>query len=383
VADLESMRRRQRILADFGDLALECEDLDGVLTEACRLVGEALGTDLAKVIEIEEEDRTLFVRAGVGWPPGIVGHVRLPMSERSSETYAVELGEPVLTPDILNEERFVFPDLLKEAGVVGIVNVPIFLPGRKPYGLLQVDSRDIWKPDEETTEFLRTYATILGPVIDRLNKVHDLQRAAETNQTLLHELQHRIKNNIGAITSLVRMRINKAQTEDARQELGIIGGRIEALRLVHEQVYAAQGGDRVSLRSYGTSLLECRLELYQETPVRLDAGGIEELSISSDTAIPLGLILNEFTTNSLKYAFEDDRTGTENIISLEANRIDDRLRVWISDNGKGLPVESREARPGFGTGRSLIEGLARQLGAVPEWRSENGTALLLEFPCKA
>ncbi len=63
-----------------------------------------------------------------------------------------------------------------------------------------------------------------------------------------------------------------------------------------------------------------------------------------------------------------------------SSRIGDRLRVRISDNGKGLPAENREARPGFGTGRALIEGLARQIGAVPEWRSANGTALSLEFP---
>jgi two-component sensor histidine kinase len=376
------MRRRQRILADFGEFALGCEDLDGVLTEACRLVGEALGTELAKVIEIEEEDQSLFVRAGVGWQPGVVGHVRLPMGERSSETYAVEKGEPVITADIRKEDRFEFPDFLKEAGVVGIVNVPIFLPGRKPYGLLQVDSREVWQPDDETTAFLRTYATILGPVVDRLNKVHDLQRAAEKNETLLHELQHRIKNNIGAISSLVRMRVNRTQSEDARRELSIIGDRIDALRLVHEQVYAAKSGDQVSLRSYATLLLEGLLELHRETPVRLDAR-IEDVEIKSDTAIPLGLILNEFTTNSLKYAFEGDRTAGENIIFLQAYKLGDRLRVRICDNGKGLPAETRGVRPGFGTGRALIEGLARQIGAVPEWQSEKGTTLALEFPRRA
>jgi len=69
--DLDQMVRRQRILADFGDFALESEDLDEVLMEACRLVGDALGTDLAKVLEIEGRDgtRVLFARAGVGWPP--------------------------------------------------------------------------------------------------------------------------------------------------------------------------------------------------------------------------------------------------------------------------------------------------------------------------
>ena len=66
--------RQQMTLARFGELALKSDDLDEILTEACRLVGEAVGTDLAKVVELLREDgETLLVRAGVGWKPGVVG----------------------------------------------------------------------------------------------------------------------------------------------------------------------------------------------------------------------------------------------------------------------------------------------------------------------
>src|SRR5690348_6853637 len=71
--DLEHMVRRQKILADFGEFALRNESLTEVLTEACRLVGEALGTKRAKVLEIEESSQSLLVRAGVGWEPDVVG----------------------------------------------------------------------------------------------------------------------------------------------------------------------------------------------------------------------------------------------------------------------------------------------------------------------
>jgi two-component sensor histidine kinase len=374
MAGREEMVERQRVLADFGELAVRSEDLDEVLVEACRLIGRALGTDLAKVIEIEESG-ALFVRAGCGWQPGVVGHVRLPMSERSSETYAITLGEPVITADIRNEERFVFPEFLKEAGVVGLVNVPILLPGGAPYGLLQVDSREAWQPDDDDIQFLRTYAMILGPVIDRLFKVHELQEALDANRTLLRELQHRIKNNIAAITSLVRLRYDAADTEDARRELRVIGERIETLRLVHEQVHAGSGGDHLELRSYITALLTGLLDLHRETPVKLNAE-IAEMDISSDRAIPLGLILNEFTTNSLKYAF-DEAGGT---ISLRAVRVgDERVRITIADDGRGLPPEPLRARPASGTGMGLIAGLARQLRADVRWEAETGTGLRLEF----
>jgi two-component sensor histidine kinase len=336
MVDVEQMVRRQRALADFGEYALRSGDLDDILTQACQLISRALGTDLAKVIEIGKtsEGPTLFVRAGVGWPPGVVGEVRMPMHERSSETYAIEQGVPIITPDIRTEDRFTFPDFMKDAGVRGAVNVPIFLPGGKAYGLLQVDSRKPWNPEAPDAEFLRTYATILGPVIDRLHQLHALQVATDRNETLLHELQHRIKNNIAAITGLVRLRRNTAATEDARYELGVVGERIEALRLVHEHVYAAKNAGRMPLRPYVTQLLEGLLALHEEMDVRLDVQ-MGDMDVDSDTAIPLGLILNEFTTNSMKYAFGGGDRPTKAVIRVEAEQRDDCLRIRICDNGRG------------------------------------------------
>lgn len=176
---VETLIRRQKVLADFGDFALQSEDLDEVLTEACRLVGEAMGTGRAKVLEIEKGGTSLLVRAGVGWDAGIVGHQRLPMNERSSETFSIEERRPVITQDISKEERFEVPDFMKTAGVVALANVPILLPGGNAYGLLQVDDTKPRNFAQADTEFLRTYATILGPVIDRIFKLLDLRSSEE------------------------------------------------------------------------------------------------------------------------------------------------------------------------------------------------------------
>ena len=177
--NVQQMMKRQRVLADFGEFALRSENLDEVLTEACRLVGEALGTARAKILEIQEHGRSLFVRAGVGWAPDIVGQLRMPMSERSSETFAINEGQPVISQDINKEERFVFPEFMREAGVIALANVPIRVPGGEAYGLLQVDATEPRDFGDEDTEFLRTYATILGPVIDRLRQVSALRATEE------------------------------------------------------------------------------------------------------------------------------------------------------------------------------------------------------------
>ena len=84
--------RQQDVLATFGERALKSEDLHELLHEACRLVGEALGTDLAKVMELDADNVTLTVRAGVGWQAGVVGVVTVKAEAGSSEGYALQTG---------------------------------------------------------------------------------------------------------------------------------------------------------------------------------------------------------------------------------------------------------------------------------------------------
>lgn len=176
--------RCQQALTKFGDFVLDHDDLDEILTEACRLVAHGLDVDLSKVIEIERANDSGLVRAGVGWRPGVVGHQRVSLMEKSSEAFAIEKAEPVITNDIGEEDRFDFPQFLVDHGVVALVNVPIFLPGRRPFGLLQVDAREPREFGKDDVEFLKTYAMILGPVIDRHQTASALKAADERLQLI-------------------------------------------------------------------------------------------------------------------------------------------------------------------------------------------------------
>lgn len=373
----EQLIGRQHVLAEFSEFALRSGDLQEVLNEACRLVSEALGTDLAKVLETQPDGQSLLVRAGVGWRPGIVGETILQMDEKSSETYAIKVAKPVLTSNILNETRFVLPPFLAEHGVEAIVNVPIFVShDERAYGLLQVDSTSPRDFGEEDIEFLRLYAGVLGPVIDRLHKRHDLAVALDANKRMLVELQHRVKNNIGMITSLVRVRARGAKSEDVRAELELVGDRIETLRLAHEHVYA-EGNSTLSLRSYASKILHHLVDLHGDRAgvIKLTVH-IDDIKLSPDQAVPLGLIINECATNSLKYAFG----SAGGAISLWIERLDDsRIKAVIADDGCGLPANPSAGVPGSGTGMKLIQGLARQLQAEATWSSVKGTELKLVF----
>jgi GAF domain-containing protein len=164
--------RQQTTLARFGELALRSDDLDEILTEACRLVGEALRTDLAKVVELQEDGRTLLVRAGVGWKPGVVGIATVTAADNTSEGLALRTGGPMISPDLAKETRFKYPPFLIENGVRAVANVLIISgKDRPPFGILQVDSREPRQFTESDTAFLRSYANLLAATVDRLRVI--------------------------------------------------------------------------------------------------------------------------------------------------------------------------------------------------------------------
>lgn len=223
---------------------------------------------------------------------------------------------------------------------------------------------------------------VLGPVIDRLHIKHDLRIALKKNEALLTELQHRIKNNIGTIAAIIRMRAGKAESPEARRQLADVGARVDALRIAHEQLYTAGQVEEVDLGPYMESLLANLLKIHaaREKDISCSVSLPAQVCVPTDEAIPLGLIANEFATNSLKYAFGDGG-GT---ISLTLERNEDRTVVLVlEDDGRGLPKEEDRQASGSGTGMSLIDALARQIGARAEWKDEErGTRLVVTLPCR-
>ncbi len=178
--DKKLMLQQQSVLAKFGELALRSNNPDEVLTEACRLVGEGLGTDLAKVMELQEDGRTLLMRAGVGWNPGVVGEVTTQVVNGGSEGYALATGDPMISPDIATETRFHYPQFLIDNGVRAVANVVIIGgQGRPPFGILQIDSRTPRLFTERDTAFLRSYANLIAAAVDRLRIIGEMREGEE------------------------------------------------------------------------------------------------------------------------------------------------------------------------------------------------------------
>lgn len=211
--------KREIGFAQFGELSLKSEDLDQILTEACRLAGEVLGTDLAKVVQLQEDGKTMLVRAGVGWKPNVVGVASILAADDTPEGHCLRTGEPMISPDISKETRFKYPQFLIDNGVRAVANVVIIGGhGRPPFGVLQIDSRVPREFTESDTLFLRNYANLLAAAVDRIRVFHEVREAQARVQV---ELQETVAKRTSELTQA-----NERLKEEAEER-----GRVEeALR---------------------------------------------------------------------------------------------------------------------------------------------------------
>src|SRR4051812_6038256 len=246
---LEARLRQQAMLADFGRRALTTDDLDVLLRETAVLAAQGLNTDMSKVLELLPDGDALLLRAGVGWKPGWVGTATVGTDTRSAAGYTLKMGAPVISEHVLSDPRFDPEEIAREHGVISSANV--IIRGRsEPFGTLQVDSTTHRCFTGHDIDFLQGFANLLGAAIDRLEATRLLASAAEERAVLLRELQHRVKNNLQTITSLLNMQLRRANNPEVRHHLEILLSRIETLRMVHTQLYLADYTGRLDLSGY-------------------------------------------------------------------------------------------------------------------------------------
>ncbi|RWO01984.1 histidine kinase dimerization/phosphoacceptor domain -containing protein [Mesorhizobium sp.] len=166
------------------------------------------------------------------------------------------------------------------------------------------------------------------------------ERVSEKD-TLLRELQHRVKNNLQMITALIRLESRNA-TEADRRRFERLAGRVDALAILYQTLTADEQKEEVDLGVYLSQIASAVMSSHAVEGIRLDMR-VDTYPVSINVAMPAGLVVNELLTNSLKHAFQGREGGT---ITLHSIVDGDGCRVIVADDGIGLPEGETWPKPG-------------------------------------
>jgi PAS domain S-box-containing protein len=205
----------------------------------------------------------------------------------------------------------------------------------------------------------------------------DLRAALEQKTALLHEVDHRVKNNLQVISSLMLLKARRTPKGDARDALHGMAERIGALSTVHRMLYSAGDVTRFNLQEFADDFVSDLVAGIDNTSTEVHAE-IDSIAVSAAMAAPLALMMHELATNAVRHAFPDKRAGR---VTITAQHCADGLRMLIEDDGIG--ISSGVPNPG-GFGRSLVEMVVRQLRGVIVWsESLPGTRVEITVPLDA
>lgn len=226
-------------------------------------------------------------------------------------------------------------------------------------------------------EIIKTKNEILNSLITEKEDLLQLKdKLIAEKEWLIKEVHHRVKNNLQMVCTLLYTQANYLKDEKALAAINEGQQRIQAISLIHQKLYQSDNLQLVNMKSYVHELvdyLKDSFDISREIEFNLQIDSIE-LDISR--SIPVGLILNEAITNSLKYAFHN---GKRKIISIQLERKkDNKIVLLVKDNGKGLP---HNYNPLYSNslGINMMQGLSKQINADFSIQSENGTVIMLEF----
>ncbi|GAB4024261.1 hypothetical protein GCM10028773_45770 [Spirosoma koreense] len=202
-------------------------------------------------------------------------------------------------------------------------------------------------------------------------------------RTLMKELHHRVKNNLAIVSSLLNLQMSGMNDEKAIQAVRVGQQRVEAMSLIHQQLYRTDQLTEIDMQEYLTNLAESLMRAYgyQADDFRLLID-IERQKLDVEIAIPIGLIVNELITNAFKYAYIDHHDPLLRIgLRTDSNPFLSGLTLEVQDNGPGIEVSDwRKAGKLTSFGKLLITSLSEQLEGHYELHSDNGTLFRLHIP---
>ncbi|PVW16507.1 tetratricopeptide repeat-containing sensor histidine kinase [Marixanthomonas spongiae] len=206
----------------------------------------------------------------------------------------------------------------------------------------------------------------------RLNT--ELDAKNKQNELLLKEIHHRVKNNLEMVKSLISLQSAQLTDKASKEAMLASQNRVQSMGIIHQKLYQGTDLGSIEMKDYFINLGEGVLDTFNaEDKVKIECA-MEKLNLDIDTAVPIGLIVNELLTNALKYAFPG---GTEGKINITLKKEDNDLKLKVTDNGVGKAEGTAPKGTGFGS--QLIQLLTQQLNGTFIEEDTKGTSVFFIF----
>jgi two-component system, sensor histidine kinase PdtaS len=204
-----------------------------------------------------------------------------------------------------------------------------------------------------------------------------LDRAVQEKELLLRELHHRVKNNLQTVAGLLRMQMRGITDLPARDAIRDSQDRVRSMALIHQDLYQADDPRGIDMKKYVEKLANGLLKSHGYAPDRITLRtDVMPLQLDVDTAIPIGLILNELIVNALKYAFPADRRGA---LDIKLHHQVDGLHLEVADDGVGFSLQAVTETGSTGFGLGMLRTFAEKLQADHEVLDEGGTTVRMRI----
>lgn len=204
----------------------------------------------------------------------------------------------------------------------------------------------------------------------------EIKRALEEKNVLLKEIHHRVKNNLQIISSLLNLQKNYVKDKDAVNVILESKNRISSMAMVHEMLYQSRDIAYINITTYIKRLTTNLFYTYQKPNIPMPQINAENINLNIETSIPLGLIISELVSNSLKYAFPDDEVGE---ITVDLHDHDGEYELVISDTGIGFPKHLDYRNVEKSLGLKLVNSLVNQIDGSIEMDRSQGTKFVIKF----
>jgi PAS domain S-box-containing protein len=220
-------------------------------------------------------------------------------------------------------------------------------------------------------------------VTDQKNAEYEIKRSLQEKEILLKEIHHRVKNNLTVISSLLNLQSRYIKDKDDLKMFMESQSRAKSMAIIHQKLYSSSDLKHIDFDDYIKTLARDIFDVYVQNPSEINMFfDVEDIKLDINTSIPLGLILNELLTNTLKYAFPNNESGvSKNLdgkVTVKLHRRDEGYRLIVEDNGVGLP-DDFDLNNSSSLGMQLINTLTQQIDGHVSYCSDNGTRFIIDF----